>query len=200
MSIKMVSPRDFTLRTTRGHVIRFKANEPVTVADDVVSQALAVNIMPVEGGVEFDSPAGQRVSHKTMPGTLRDAVILRTIQELVKDNDATNFNAGGQPKLSVVNAATGVHLSGSELSKYWERYRELIGTNSPFPTHPKLENVVELQTLTTRKQLQEYAEENGIDVDLIKGKSTKAAKELLMAATVSHAGGAPAHVSGLVED
>lgn len=190
MPVKMVSPRDYTLRTRTGHVIHFPANVPVHVPDVVVSEALAVNILPTST-VDTPEPSHGVVRAETITGTLRDALIFNGILQLVKENDSASFNAGGQPKLTALNALTGIRITGGELSKYWDRYREIVGTNSPFPTHPKLDLVVELQSLTTRKQLLEFANDHGIpEGDVKRHQTIKEAKEALLQATLSFAEGA----------
>lgn len=194
MPVHMVSPRDYTLRTLTGHVIFFPQDVPVLVPDIAVQDAMAVNILPTR---MVDTAAAEQasdvVSHTSViPATLRDAVILRTITELVKENDPATFNAGGQPKLAVLNGRTGIRLSGGELSKYWDRYREIKGTNSPVPTHPRVESVMELQTLTTRKQLVEFASEIGVNEKEVTRRTIKEAKEFLMAATIAYMEGQPA--------
>ena len=202
MSISMISPRDYVLRTRSGHTIAFKANTPRRVPPECVSEAMAVNILPVEVKPELgDSPAGYVKTHVT--GTLREALVLNAIVELVRENDSSNFNAGGQPKVHALNAATGLKLSGSEVSKYWDRYREIQSTNSPMPKHPRMEQVLELQTLTTRKQLVEYASEIGIPENEVTRRTVKEAKEVLMNATINHVeplAEAPATKGTLVED
>lgn len=188
MPIDMVSPRDYTLRTLQGHVIFYPANTPTPTPDSVVHEAMAVNILPAAN--RPDGSKGESVgvvsAPVSIPASLRDAVILGTIAEMVKENDTSMFNAGGQPKLAALNARTGVRLAGTELTKYWDRYREIIGSNSPFPTHPRVESVMELQRLTTRKQLVEFAEEIGISKAEVERRTIKEAKELLMGATIAY--------------
>jgi hypothetical protein len=188
MPINMVSQRDYTLRTLHGHVIFYPAGVPVPTADAAVHEALAANIVPVSERPDLasDERTGVVNAPITIPVSLRDAVILHTIKQLVKENDPATFNAGGQPKLAVLNGLTGIRLSGAELGKYWDRYREILGSNSPFPTHPRVESVMELQRLTTRKQLIEFAEEIGVARSEVERRSIKEAKELLMGATIAY--------------
>lgn len=186
MSIQMVSPRDYTLRTRTGHTIAFKADVPRHVPPEVVTEAMAVNILPVESTSNLgDSPAGYVKTNVT--GTLREALVLHAIVELVRENDSGNFNAGGQPKVGALNAATGLKLSGTEVSKFWDRYREIKSTNSPLPQHPRMAQVLELQSLSTRKQLIEYAKDIGFpETEVSRRPSIKEAKEVLMNATINY--------------
>jgi|ADGO01.1.fsa_nt_gi hypothetical protein len=188
MPVMMVSPRDYTLRTTSGHVIAFKANVPQLVPDVVVSDAMAVNILPCEGkAVDNDRPADGVVKMPALPSTLRDALVLTVIDQLVRENDTANFNAGGQPKLAVVNELTGVRLSSGELSKYWDRYREIKYNNESLPTHKHLSLVMELQSLTTRKQLIEFARDIRFPTrEVERQPSVKDAKALLLNAVLNY--------------
>lgn len=187
MPTQMVSPRDYTLRTLSGHVIFFPANQPVSVPDVAVSDALAVNILPVQTLQTSEPALRGPVSLPAISGTLRDALILSVIDVLVKENDSINFNAGGQPKLSVVNGLTGVRLSGGELTKYWDRYREIKSTNSPMPSHPQMHLVQELQAMTTRKQLVEFARDIQFpESEVTRVGSVKEAKERLLQAVLNY--------------
>lgn len=187
MPVNMVSLRDYTLRTKTGHTIFFPAGKPTQVPDEVVAEAMAVNIVPSEHIDLEQAPLKFRqVGTQTITGSLRDSLIFGAIEELVRENDPSNFNAGGQPKVSAVAEATGVKLGGGELSKYWERYREIKATNADLPVHPRTENVLELQGLASRSQLVEYAKDMGFDAKLIDKKSIKEAKEILMHLTINY--------------
>ncbi len=187
MPVPMLSLRNYTLRTKSGHTIFFEGGVVTDVPEEVVAEALAVNIVVTdstdrETQLKFKSADIQ----SNITGSLRDALILGAIEELVRENDTDNFNAGGQPKVAALALATGLKLGGGEASKYWERYREIKSTNADLPTHPRVENVLELQRLTTRAQLTAYAKEMGFDFKGLDKKSLKEAKEALMYATINH--------------
>lgn len=187
MPVPMISLRNYTLRSKTGHVIFFEGGVPTNVPEEVVAEALAVNIIVTdstdrEAALKYRSTDTQ----SSITGTLRDAIIFAAIEDLVRENDPDNFNAGGQPKVGALAQATGLKLTGGESSKYWERFRELKATNSDLPQHPRVENVLELQRLTTRAQLTSYAKDMGFDVKMIDKKSLKEAKEALMYATINY--------------
>lgn len=195
MPVPMISLRDFTLRSKTGHTIFFEGGKPTPVPEEVVAEAMAFNIAVTDGltdreaALKFKPTDAQSV----ITGTLRDAIIFGALDELVRENDSDNFNAGGQPKVHALYQVTGVKLTGGEVSKFWERYREIKSTNSDLPTHPRVENVLELQRLTTRAQLVEYAKDMGFDVAMIDRKTLKEAKEALMYATINfHEAATPA--------
>lgn len=206
MPVPMLSLRNFTLRTKSGHTIFFEGGVVTPVPEEIVAEALAVNIVVTdstdrENQLKFKSADIQ----SNITGSLRDSLILGAIEELVRENDTDNFNAGGQPKVAALAHATGLKLGGGEASKYWERYREIKSTNADLPSHPRVENVLELQRLTTRAQLTSYAKDMGFDFKGLDKKSLKEAKEALMYATINyHEAATPApsapDTSTLVED
>lgn len=183
MSIPMVCPRDYTLRTRNGHTIKFAAGEPTDVPEALYAEALAKNIIPVERKSD-DQPIFGMV-HAEITGTLRDAMIYQAIDEVVKRNQTEDFSGGGVPKAAALSAIIGLSLSASEASRFYTNYRQIIGENEPLPTHPKVEVVRELQALTSRKQLEEFAEDHGIGIPKAKGKSLKELKELLLNSVIN---------------
>jgi hypothetical protein len=172
----MICPRDYTLRSKTGATIAFEAGKPTNVPDDIVPDALAVNIVPASGeGIDDESPVGAATAQIT--GTLRDALIFQAIAQLVKTNASEDFDGGGQPKPHAISARAGIAVSASERVKYWNRYREIVGTNSEIPNHPNVNAVLDLQSLSTRKQLKEFAVDHGMEKEYEKF-ATKALPEL----------------------
>ena len=209
MPVPMVSLRDYTLRSKTGHVIFFPGGQPVPVPDEVVAEAQSYNVA-IADGVDVEKNLTYKATttaHSAITGTLRDSLVFGAIEDLVRENDPSNFNAGGQPKVHAVNETTGLKLGGGEVSKYWERYRELKATNSPLPEHPRTEHVLELNRLTTRSQLLDYAKNMlGMDVSHLERKSLKEVKEVLVYSTINYheasptAASQPVKKSTLVED
>lgn len=185
MSTLMTCPRHYTLRTRTGHVIKFEPDVPTFVPDSVVHEALAVNILPVEGAVtpdfEDSATAPPRVD---IGGLLRDALVLRAIDELVRENDSNNFDAGGRPKVATINALSGLALNANERAKYWDQYREMKSTGQTLPTHKALETVMEIQHLNTPKEVAEYAEALGVAESALKGHPLREQKQTLLAAAI----------------
>lgn len=185
MPVPMVSLRDYTLRTPSGHTLAFRARKPTMVPDELVAAAMAVNIVPTKEYENEEMP-GDSKKRAGIVGGLRDSIVLQAMKQLVEENEHTNFNAGGQPKLAVVNERTGLRLAGGELAKYWERFREIQSTNDDFPTHPRMEDVLELQGLTSRKSLLEFADAIKVDRNQLDKKSIREMKELLMYAAIHY--------------
>ncbi len=182
----MVCPRHYTLRTTTGHVLKFEPGVPKIVPDDCVSQALAVNIIPVEpiDGEDAPSTEGKAVAQVRVAGPLRDAIAYRTISEMHRENDPAHFDGGGRPKTSSINARTGLQLTTAETQKYWTQYRQIVANGEELPGHKALDHVMEIQSLSTSKDFRAYAEDLGVPEKALLGRTLREQKNVLLAAAV----------------
>ena len=184
MSTKMVCPRDFVLRSTSGHTVAFKANVPQDVPDVLYAEALSHNIIPHSGKAnDQDTPAPQ--GQVQVMGPLRDALIYNAIQTIVTRNTSDDFDGGGVPKVAAITDLSGVKLGAPERAKYWNNYREMIGSNSEIPTHPNVVLVQDLQGLTSRDQLEAFAKDHELNVKDVKGRSNRELKESLLAQVIT---------------
>lgn len=183
MTIQMVCPRDYVLRTRMGHTIRFIAGEPASVPEAAYAEALSKNIVPV-ARPDGDSPAFGMIRAE-VTGTLRDAMIYGAIRDIIARNQTDEFTGGGVPKAAAVSAEAGVSVSATEVNRYYQNYREILAENEELPTHPQVEVVKELQACATRTQLTQFAKEHGYEMPNAKGKSNKEVKELLLHAVVN---------------
>lgn len=184
----MVCQRDYTLRTLTGHVIHFKAGEPKDVPLEVVDAAIAVNIIPVTGGfadrVEEKHTGPARIA--SMSTEMREAILLHTIHELVRDAETATFDAGGKPKTAVVKERCGLELTATERSKLWDKYRDLMASNSDLPTPKNVDLVLEVQATNSHKQLVEYLELFGIAPESVKGWTLKEIKGAAVVAAMKY--------------
>ena len=106
--IQMVLQRSRTLRTTRGHVIRFKANMPRPVPVTVRAEAMQIGAVPVE---ETDLPQDDgNENKKPVPLTHeeRRAKIEEAIKMMKERNNRTDFTATNAPSLDVLRKETGL--------------------------------------------------------------------------------------------
>lgn len=181
-TIDMVSPRDFVLRTKTGHVINFKAAEATPVPEQAYAEALARNIVPVERP-DGDTPHGR--IEATITGTLRDALLYKGIDTLVKRNSYEDFTGGGVPKAAALSTEVGFSVSQNEVSRYWGNYRSMVANNEELPKHSSMALVEELQTCSTRKSLEEFCADHEIAIKGAKGKTVKELKEQVMHTVVS---------------
>lgn len=184
----MICPRKYLLRTTSGHLIRFEPDVPKFVPDVVYNEALAVNILPVEGAIESqDSAADMRPIRVEIVGLLRDAMILKAIEDLVTRNDQKDFDGGGRPKIPSINDLTGLALNAKERETFWEKFKELRANGEALPTHKHQATVQDIQYIRSPKEVAEYAEILGIDEKLYKGRPLKDQKLVLIGAAMKQA-------------
>lgn len=183
-NILMVCPRDYTLRTRMGHVIKFVGGEPTPVAEAAYAEAIAKNIVPVER-LDDDKPAFGMIRAE-IKGTLRDAIIFHALDEIAQRNQSEDFTGGGVPTAVAVTTATGLRISASEVGKFWINYRELLAQNDSIPSHPQLEVVRELQGCVTRAQLTEFAKDHGVNMPKAGKVSVGELKELLLNSVIHH--------------
>jgi hypothetical protein len=187
MSLTMMCPRHYTLRTTSGHVLKFEPNVPVSVPDECVDAALAVNILPVERDSGDDEPAsteGKAIAQLNVAGPLRDAVAYRVIGDLHRENSAADFDGGGRPKASSINARSGLQLTTADVQKYWTQYRQIKSNGEEMPTHKALEQLIEIQALHTSKDMREYAADLGVPEKALTGRSLREQKNILLSAAI----------------
>lgn len=178
-TIPMVCPRDFTLRTKNGgHVIKFEAGKETDVPEEAYHEAISKNIVPVQRK-DDEGPAFTLISNE-ITGTLRDALIIRGIDELVKRNNTEDFTGGGMPKAAALTNHLGFQIANPETKRYWDLYKDYTSQNMDLPVHPRMELVMELQPLTSRRQLEEFAADYNINVPRAKGKNVKELKAILM--------------------
>lgn len=184
----MICQRDYTLRTVSGHVIRFEAGKPKDVPFEVVDAALAVNIIPASGGhaerLEEAHVGPTRIA--AMSVEMREAILLHTIHELVRDGEVASFDAGGKPKTAVVRDRCGLELTATERSKLWDKYRDLMASNSDLPAPKNVDLVLEVQATNSHKQLVEYLELFGISPDSVKGWTLKEIKGAAVVAAMKY--------------
>ncbi len=182
----MICPRNYLLRTLSGHMIRFQADVPKFVPDSVVSDALAVNILPVEGKVRGeDTPSDHRKPVRVeITGALRDAIVLRAISDLAVRNDTKDFDGGGRPKIPAITELTGLAINAKEREVYWEKYKQLKSDGEDMPDHKHADIVTEIQYLRTPKELLEYAELLGLDPAVFKGWPLAEQKQALISAAL----------------
>lgn len=185
MPVAMIAPRNYTLRTKSGHVIRFEANQPKLVPDDIVSEALAVNILPAQNSdVQMPDEGAQGVQRVVINGQLRTALVLRAIADIVRENDSVNFDGGGRPKVHVIAARSGVDVTSRERSDMWDKYRELLANGEDLPVHKALDTVLAVQSLNTPSDMKEYAQLLEVPEAKLAGLSLREQKLLLLAAAI----------------
>lgn len=120
---EVVSNRNFTLATTKGHVIFFKKGKPQLCPNIILEDAIAVGIIPTD---EADLPGGEvdRLLPVEPVGTERVRQIRDIIESLMRRNARGDFTASGLPNISVVSNALGYKIDVTELGRVWHIIRQ----------------------------------------------------------------------------
>ena len=118
--------RDYTLVTTKGHVIAFAKNTPTHVPPSIYQDAIAIGAVPVDG---TDPDVLDAEKKETLPMTLeeREAAIMATFDGLIERNERENFTAAGHPHFNAVSELVKFKVQGKEVAAAWQKYNDAKG-------------------------------------------------------------------------
>lgn len=122
--VKMTLDRNFTVRSTLGHMITFKKDEPLTIPAVMVRTCAEVGARRVDG---VDAMAAEIVEAKSAqpidPGhRLED--VRAAIERIVERNDVDEFTAGGTPKTAAITSEAGYKIDRTEVITAWKQRNE----------------------------------------------------------------------------
>lgn len=195
--IQMVCPRHYTLRSKTGHVLRFEPNVPRPVPEDVVQEAMALNILPVDRNdvpdpVLADGLRQKGVVQVQVSALVRDALVYRVLDLIATENDVVNFDGGGRPKTSIIADRVGLALTAAERNTYWDKYRQIKASGEDLPKHKCVDAILEVQYLSTPKQLIEYGALYNVPLTSLEGRTLKEQKTMIVGAILSESHAAKA--------
>lgn len=177
--IQMVSLRTFRLATTRGHVLFFKAKQPLDVPEDVAAEAMAKGCVPTnDADVPFiDDLTRSRVEFQ---GDIRRSVLLLTVQALAKENNVSKFTGGGVPKAKVISEQLGFDVPAGEVQAVWQEFLTAKSQGADLVLHPSANDVLAIIEAEDRSDLDKLAVKFNIPADRFSGLSTREARRLLL--------------------
>lgn len=127
--VKMVMGRNFTLRTTLGHSIRFRKDEPVNVPVIIAETAAQYGAVRVDGQEVFAEPVAKPAQPVDPAKRMKD--IRAAIEAIVEKNNVDDFTAGGTPKVSAVSRETSYKVDHREVTTAWaDRNEELLNNET----------------------------------------------------------------------
>ena len=118
--------RRYRLATVKGHCVQFEPDTPVYVPPAIVSEAVAVGAVAVDGGVDVtprEAPARNTGPADTAD---RERALIDAFAVLVAANDRKTFTAGGVPTVAALEDLVGFELSRREVNEAWSKRAELI--------------------------------------------------------------------------
>jgi len=128
-TVLMKLNRNYTLRSTLGHMLTFKKNEPMPIPLSLVRACAEIGAERVDGVDPFEEKEASRPAMPIDPshrlGDISSALI-----DIVERNDNADFTASGIPKTSAVSVAVGYKVDRNEVMKAWQiRSEEIAEAN-----------------------------------------------------------------------
>ena len=176
---EMISLRSFRLATLSGHVLQFEAKKPKYVPDEAVSDAMAAGCVMAN---EEDTPFYEDLSRAKVDfvGDVRKSMLYLAVEEMVKENDVKNFDAGGNPKTQAVSAMLGFEVARAELTDIYQQFQTIKSENGEYALHPAAPNILKVIQAQDRAELVELAAEFGVDKGKAKGLQVRDLRKLLL--------------------
>lgn len=179
--VEMISLRTFLLSTKTGHMVRFEAGVSKMVPTAVVAEAMEKGCVPTD---QVQVPYFESLSRAKaeFSGDLRRSLILATMEVLVEDNNAKNFEGNGMPRLDVLGERIGFDVSKAERQSL---YQELMGARkagADLSLHPDTETVRLIVSASNRKELMSILPRTNIPPEQAKGLQIADLRKLLLGA------------------
>ena len=113
--------RNYTLRTTMGHSIEFKKDEPTFVPRIVQKEAVAIGALPADG----DAPNVLAPEISTPQYSVEEqmAQIQTAFELLIERNDSKDFTGSGVPSVKAVERIVGFSVDRADLNAAWAEYK-----------------------------------------------------------------------------
>jgi hypothetical protein len=118
---QMTLHRNFVLRTTKGHSVRFVKGEPVLVPPICVEDAVAIGAIPVKEGEGDVIPEEPVVPVLTQAE--RTAKINEALETMVKRQERNDFTGNGLPSTKKLEQLVGFEVHSRERDSAWKAFR-----------------------------------------------------------------------------
>lgn len=116
--------RNYVLRTTKGHQIRFIKGKPTNVPPVCVPDAIAIGAQAVEGEKVKDVLGEEKKAAPSLTPEQRKAKVFEAFGIMKTRGERNDFTASGIPNAKRLPALTGFELTPQERDSYWQEYRE----------------------------------------------------------------------------
>ena len=123
-TVEMVMDRNFTVRSTLGHMISFKKGAPMPVPEIMVRSCGEHGARRTdEVDVFAPPPEAPRQKQAVDPGE-RLVDVRAAVERIVERNDVDDFTAGNSPKTTAVSKEVGYKIDFMEVKKVWQQINE----------------------------------------------------------------------------
>lgn len=123
-TVKMVLDRNHTVRSTLGHMITFKKDEPVSVPSLMVRSCAEIGAKRVDKKDALKPEAEQQKPTQPIDPGQRLEEVRAAIGAIVERNDVDDFTAGGTPKVKAVTKQAGYKIDQTEVNRAWKQRNE----------------------------------------------------------------------------
>lgn len=117
---EFVLNRNYTHRSTHGHVVNFVKGEPVYIPPILVREVTAFGAEPVDGPradlLEPESPPPETVPS----GDDRTVLLNAAFDTIQARNQRGDFGANGRPSTKVLKELLGFEVTAAERDAVWE--------------------------------------------------------------------------------
>lgn len=119
----LVLNRNYTMATTKGHVIAFEKNKPTAVPKSAYNDAIAIGAMPADGA-DPDVLPNEKNDVVPQDPADRNPLIYAALVKLIERNDREDFTAAGSPTVDAVSREVGFKVAAKEIAGQWQEYHE----------------------------------------------------------------------------
>lgn len=120
--MKIVSSKDLYVATLGGTAVRFEANVPREISEEVGMLAIQMGAEKYDPNkVEKEEPE-ELVSDDTPPveEPVQDEELIEALQKLIAEADPNSFKNDGTPKAAVVNKMLGRTVRAEDRETAWD--------------------------------------------------------------------------------
>lgn len=123
MPVELTMHRNFTVRSTKGHTVRFEKGKPRTVPQAIVEECMLFGAVPAEPLPEV--PDEEDTTPKT--SAERDERIKAELRSMLARNDRDDFTSGGKPNTKKLEGRLGFRMTVQERDKLWDEVMQDAG-------------------------------------------------------------------------
>jgi hypothetical protein len=121
--------RNYTLRSTLGHMLTFKKDVPMPIPPIMIRACAEIGAERVDGKDAFEVKEVVKVVQPVDPGSRLDDV-RAGLDKIAERNDSREFTAAGMPKVAVVSEVVGYKVDRTEVTKAWQDRAEELAENN----------------------------------------------------------------------
>lgn len=117
---EFVLNRNYTHRSTHGHVINFIKGEPVYIPPVLVREVTAFGAEPIDGPRPDVLDAEPAAADPAPSGDDRNVLISAAFDTIQGRNQRSDFGANGRPSLKALKEILGFEVVAAERDLVWE--------------------------------------------------------------------------------